>query len=91
MARSPKPPQSLNVALRVSTGGTVEDWVDHYGAPRAQLRTEMPSEVLSFALNVVGRHLRFSETQGQLVLEWRIGDDWCQCVPALRACRRLTN
>jgi hypothetical protein len=30
------------------TGGTVEDWVDHYGAPRAQLQAEMASEVLSF-------------------------------------------
>ena len=56
-------------------------WADHYGAPRAQLQAEMASEVLSFARNVVGRHLRFSETKDKLVLEWRIGDDWCQCVP----------
>ena len=63
------------------TGGTIEDWADHYGAPREQLQAEMASEVLSFARNVVGRHLRFSETQGKLVLEWRIGDDWRQCVP----------
>jgi hypothetical protein len=63
------------------TGGTVEDWVDHYGAPGAQLQAEMSSEVLSFARNLLDRPLRFSETQGKTVLEWRIGDDWCQCVP----------
>jgi hypothetical protein len=42
------------------TSGTVEDWVDYYDDPRAQLQAEMASEIISFARNLADRPLRFS-------------------------------